>query len=558
MKLLSKSKIELVDQILRIEEAVEILRQQNDRIQEENNHIREENNRIQKENTSIKKENEKLQEIIEKLRKEIARIKKVPCKPEFKSNTKDLVQEKARKRSRGKKRSKQLIPTEKITLTIPESELPEGAILKDYQQYTVQEMETRVRVICYRVARYSLPCGKIIKAKKPIDETLGHFGPELIQHVVYQYHHNNVPQCKILKELCDKSIDISAGQINTILAKTAVALKSEYEEIFESAKKESDIICVDDTGERHKKENWFCTAIQNKFFAYYKSTKSKSRISFLKTMGGKHNDFVLNDEAFAYMRFCKIRKEIIDILLQFQNKILSSEPEFDQFIEGTLLTCYRGVKSLRNIKEACLIGALIYHGLDPNLILLSDGAGQFNLFRHALCWVHIGRCFKKYIPEDKEDEADLTRVCDDFWAYYEMLDKYSEDPSIECPQRLRAKFDKIFRQSVKSEKLSSLLFSIWEKRDELLRVLENPNTPLHNNGTESVIRPRVVKRKISGPTRSEIGRESRDIFASLDRTCRKNGISFWNFLGSRIKKDKTIPFLSEIIRQNMRARSPAA
>jgi len=342
------------------------------------------------------------------------------------------------------------------------------------------------------------------------------------------------------------------------LTNAAIALKSEYEEILECAKKESDIICVDDTGEHHKKENWFCTAIQNKFFAYYKSTKSKSRISFLKTMSGKHNDFVLNDEAFAYMRFCNTRKEIIDILMQSKDKVLSSEAEFDEFIKNTLLACYRGVKSLKNIKEACLIGALIYHGLDQNLILLSDGAGQFNLFRHALCWVHIGRCFKKYIPENKKDEADLTKVCDDFWDYYEELDKYSEAPSIECQRCLSDKFDKIFRQSVNNEKLSSLIFSIWERKDELLRVFENPNTPLHNNGTESVIRPRVVKRKISGPTRSEIGRESRDIFASLDRTCRKNGISFWDFLGSRIKKDSIIPFLSEIIRQNMRARSPAA
>lgn len=528
-ELFSKPHEELVEKILSIEDAIE----------------------------KLQEENRRLKELVEKLKKEIARIKKVPDKPQFKSSAKDLGQKITRKKTPVKKRRKQLVPTEEITLTIPESELPDGAVLKDYQEYTVQEVETRIRVIRYRVARYTLPNGKIIRAKKPIDSELGHFGPELIRHVVYQYHRNNVPQDKILEELRDKGIDISAGQINTILAKVAKALKPEYEEIFEVAKKESDIICVDDTGERHKAENWFCTAIQNKFFAYYKSTKRKSRISFLKTMGGKYNDFVLNDEAFAYMKFCNIREEVIDILRQFSNKILSSENAFDEFIERVLLPCYRGVKSLRNIKEAALLGGLICHGLDPRIILLSDGAGQFNLFRHALCWIHIGRCFKRYIPENEEDEAELKRICTDFWNYYDELDKYSEAPSIEQREALGAKFDDIFGQSVTSEKLSSLLFSIREKKDQLLRIFENPNTPLHNNGTESVIRPRVVKRKISGPTRSEIGRESRDIFSTIDRTCRKNKISFWMFLGSRIKNDQTIPFLPDLIRQNIKtARSP--
>jgi hypothetical protein len=36
----------------------------------------------------------------------------------------------------------------------------------------------------------------------------------------------------------------------------------------------------------------------------------------------------------------------------------------------------------------------------------------------------------------------------------------------------------------------------------------------------------VKKRKISGSTRSDAGRKSRDTFASLKKTCRKHGISF--------------------------------
>jgi len=40
-------------------------------------------------------------------------------------------------------------------------------------------------------------------------------------------------------------------------------------------------------------------------------------------------------------------------------------------------------------------------------------------------------------------------------------------------------------------------------------------------------------RKISGGTRSDLGACCRDDFASLKKTCRKLGISFWDYLGDR-------------------------
>jgi hypothetical protein len=60
--------------------------------------------------------------------------------------------------------------------------------------------------------------------------------------------------------------------------------------------------------------------------------------------------------------------------------------------------------------------------------------------------------------------------------------------------------------------------------------------PLHNNLSERDIREYVKKRKISGSTRSE----SRDTFASLKKTCRKHGVSFWHYLKARLLNDQSI------------------
>ena len=83
---------------------------------------------------------------------------------------------------------------------------------------------------------------------------------------------------------------------------------------------------------------------------------------------------------------------------------------------------------------------------------------------------------------------------------------------------------------------------------ELLRVLDKPYLPLHNNLSERDIRDYVKKRKISGSTRSEAGRRCRDTFASLKKTCLKHKNSFWHYLKDRSFGESNIPPLSDLIR----------
>ena len=67
--------------------------------------------------------------------------------------------------------------------------------------------------------------------------------------------------------------------------------------------------------------------------------------------------------------------------------------------------------------------------------------------------------------------------------------------------------------------------------------------PLHTNGSERDIREYVKRRKVRGGTRSEEGRRCRDAFASLKKTWRKLGVSFWDYLLDRVRgrsQDSTI------------------
>ena len=81
-------------------------------------------------------------------------------------------------------------------------------------------------------------------------------------------------------------------------------------------------------------------------------------------------------------------------------------------------------------------------------------------------------------------------------------------------------------------------------------VLDRPEIPLNTNGSENDIRCQVTKRKVSGGTRSDAGRDCRDAFLGLSKTCAKLGIAFWHYLGARLQvpDHQAIPYLPELIR----------
>ncbi len=55
--------------------------------------------------------------------------------------------------------------------------------------------------------------------------------------------------------------------------------------------------------------------------------------------------------------------------------------------------------------------------------------------------------------------------------------------------------------------------------------------------------------KISGRTRSEAGRDARDAFLGLMKTCQKIGVSFFDYLGHRlhVKGAPTVPQLTDLV-----------
>ena len=201
--------------------------------------------------------------------------------------------------------------------------------------------------------------------------------------------------------------------------------------------------------------------------------------------------------------------------------------------------------------EGALWGSITAHGLLRDTVIVSDDAGQFKVGRHGLCWIHAERLVHKLEAFTDLQRAAQQRVRSLIWWFYRDLKAYRGEPTPARKAALRARFDRIFKRRTGFASLDRLLARLHANKAELLIVLDRPEIPLHTNGSENDIRCQVTKRKISGGTRSDTGRDCRDAFLALAKTCNKLGISFWDFLGSRlaVPGTPTLPYLPDIVRQ---------
>ena len=62
----------------------------------------------------------------------------------------------------------------------------------------------------------------------------------------------------------------------------------------------------------------------------------------------------------------------------------------------------------------------------------------------------------------------------------------------------------------------------------------------------------MTRRKISAGTRSDASRDARDAFLGLMKTCAKQAISFWDYLGDRLEvlQAPAVPRLADLVRQH--------
>jgi hypothetical protein len=181
--------------------------------------------------------------------------------------------------------------------------------------------------------------------------------------------------------------------------------------------------------------------------------------------------------------------------------------------------------------------------------LVCDDAAQFQWVtdERALCWVHEGRHYTKLTAYLPQHQAQVDTFRRDFWTFYRELLAYRDAPTPAERTRLHAQFDTLFTPQTGFRLLDERIARTRSKRDDLRRVLEHPELPLHNNPAELAARRRVRKRDASFGPRSLAGRAAWDTFQTLAATAQQVGVSFYAFLTDRLTQAHRLAPLDHLL-----------
>src|SRR3990167_6961215 len=492
---------------------------------------------------------QKLESKISSLEDEIKRLKKHKGKPNIKPSQMNKNPGGGNgasnaKRPGSSKRSKtcQLqIHKEEI---IKAENVPPGAKFKSFDEFIVQDLEIRVMNTRFKLERWKLPGGGYLVGKLPAYLKNRHYGPTLVSYALHQYHHQDVTQPLLLDQLREWKVDISSGKLNQLLVEDKDLFHEEKNGLLKVGLSVSQYIHVDDNGARHKGKNGYCTHIGNELFAWFESTGSKSRINFLELLQMGSQEYALNADAFDYMKRSKLPRDPLDLLKQTDSKEFITTDAWEKHLD------FLEIKTSRHRQiatEGALVGSILAKGFFVDLTIMSDDAGQFNIFQHILCWIHAERKINELVPLHDAHAKDIEHIRSLFWVIYALLKEYKLAPSEALKAEINKKFDVMCATETSYQLLNNVLKRLSKNKNELLLVLKHPYLPLHNNLSEGDIREYVKKRKISGSTRSDNGRRCRDTFASLKKTCRKLKINFWDYLLDRHSKKFKIPQIANLI-----------
>lgn len=484
-----------------------------------------------------------LEKVVGEQREEIARLKGLKGRPTIKPSGMDKGAESPKPTKKEKRRFRgKVTPRVTIEDRVVKALVPDGSRFRGHKPFLVQDLVISASATCYQRERWVTPDGRTILA--PLPEGIdSHFGPELRRFVLMQYHQGQSTLPRLAALLRSVGVSISKRQLQRLLTDKQEDFVNQAQDVLRAGLETSPYVSVDDTGARHAGKNGFCTQIGNDWFTSFATRISKSRLNFLELLRAGHTDYVLNDAAYGYMRKHSLSASLIASLM--------AEPQ-TRFADRALWLAHLdqlGFTGLditpdpvRVATEGALWGSVQAHKFLCDAVVLSDDAGQFNVGQHALCWVHAERLVHKLDTFTDRQRAAQARVRGLIWDFYASLKSFRATPRAHAHpsgQRrsaaLSARFDRIFCRRTGFVTLDRLLARLHANKAELLRVLDRPEIPLHTNGSENDIRCYVTRRKISAGTRSDVGRDCRDAFLGLAKTCDTLGIAVWDYLGSRLK-----------------------
>src|SRR5262249_26831117 len=150
----------------------------------------------------------------------------------------------------------------------------------------------------------------------------------------------------------------------------------------------------------------------------------KSRLNFLHVLRQPHTDYAVNEVAIAYWQRQGLAAALVEAL-SAGGVSFADAAAWDASLQAPGVT---GARHVRIATEGALLGSLTAHGVSPELVILSDGAAQFDVLVHASCWLHAERPLARLGPYSEEHRRAIEGVRQRIWQLYQDLKAYRDQP----------------------------------------------------------------------------------------------------------------------------------
>ncbi len=436
--------------------------------------------------------------------------------------------------------------------------LPDDAFFTGHEDNIVQDIVIKRDNVRFRKEVYYSPSTKKTFMAKVPPGYEGGYGPGVKIEIPCMKYINNMSEPKILEVLQSLGIMISPTYISNRLTSSATMQPfiDEKEYLCQVAWTMGFYQQIDTTGCRVNGSNQYVQILCNEFYTAFFTVSCKDRLTILDIFRNfRPRCFIFNDNTFYFLEILKVSKKVINKI-----KCLADEGEYDENrLQGLLSKIFPDHENGKNTKKRIAEAAAIAHYRQDNKnavisILMADDAPEFKLLTLflVLCWVHIGRHFKKLNPIIPMYQKNLEDFQDKFWVYYGKLLAYKKTPIDSEIQILETEFDKLFSTKTGYPQLDDRIEKIKSKKEKLLLVLKYPEIPLHNNRSENGARIQKRRQDISLHTKSEAGTKAKDAMMSTIETCRKLGVNTRDFVKDRILGLGNIPLLGDLIKSKIR------
>ncbi|MCP4721837.1 MAG: hypothetical protein GY860_20445 [Desulfobacteraceae bacterium] len=515
---------------------VERLTEQNENLKTENQKLRDENNRLKGEQG-----------------KPNIRGNKVGGKKADVSSEKEIKKRKEKKKKKSKSKKGKIRIDRSEVCEVDHSKLPADAEFKGHENVVVQEILIKTDNVEYKKEVFYSASEKRTYVGELPTGIVGEFGPGIRSLVCTLKYVANMSQPKIHELLENCGVFISQPTISRILINDETGFNQEKKDIFRAALEHTLYHQIDDTTVRVNGKNQYSQILCNPYYTAFFTVPRKDRLSILDLLlCGRERTYRFDLKAFCLMSDFNVAKKVTKQLINLTEDKEISEAEMKALLEK-VFEKGKGKNTKTRIMEAAAIAAYHRQTSVPIVdILLADDAPQFKKITSelALCWIHEGRHYNRLDPIFPCTVDALKEFKTDFWDFYRDLLKYKNDPNPEKAEKLSAQFDELFSTKTIYDALNNRIEKTRSKKEELLKVLEYPWLPLHNNDSELGARVEKRRQDVSLHTISDAGTKAKDAFLTITQTAKKLGVNAFQYINDRVSGKFSMPALSELIIEN--------